>query len=308
MKWISPKVSQWFQVRTHWNDGDGWVSGAPINGIIQGKFEGIDRPLSPIYTVAWFAYFQVDTRAYTKLDENPNDTNVYMQVDITTIHNVIWTSAVSAKDGFIDIGIITWAPGVEPGSKTNAGPEYLYNQSASKAQLYDWIPTNDSNVVCGVIADNGNRTGQTVPIGSWGSHGSGDDNPVPTRSFELVFTEADFNDDGTIKDEKRHLPFLMATRFHPPDRSVSLASNRTLDIDLSVSPFEYIPWAIRKNGSWVSCNRRDDGLMVHEGGGWNKVVKNNFIAQVRNGKIPINANGFRVQRNGWNVSPITPDE
>ena len=310
MEWLTPTVTQHFQVRQIWGaDADKckWASGSPVNGIIQGAYSGVDSITSGSYTIGWFAYFTVQSRAYTKSDENPNDDNVYIRVQITTNHNKIWTSNEQPAGGFVDIGLIVWNPDRKPPATTTSSSLYLSNESASQSQLYDWAGINNNNVVCGVMADNETKRGKTLPNGTWGTHASGDDNPVSIRTFTLTFDDSAFTDDGGLKDECKMMPFVMASRWREQETMTGMAINRTLDIDLTVDPFIYIPWAIMKNGQWVSCNRRSDGLMVYKNGNFSKTVKNSVLARVVNGKLPSNANGFRMKNSKWQVSPITPD-
>lgn len=310
MKWISPAVTQHFQSRIIWGEGNaGWSSGAPRNGTVQNTFSGVDSPSAgSAYTVAWFAYFKVETRAYTKSDENTSDNNIYLQVNITTVHNKVWTSNVAPVDGFIDIGLIAWNPNRQNDHLYTTGV-YLYDQESSKAQLYNWLGLDGNNVVCGVVADNGNRTGQTIPGGPWGSHPGGVDTPVGTRTFTLTFGSNDFNSDGSLKAEKRVLPFCQASRWHMEDPSqIGMSVDPTLNIDLTVEPFIYIPWGIKKSNGYQTCNRLPDGLMVHKGGSWSKVVKNSFMSRVVGNSFPSTSNGFRIHSNKWEVSPLTPDD
>lgn len=310
MEWLTPKVTQYFQARNIWGVGNfGWTSGRPTNETRQGSFSGVDSPASwcDPYTVAWYAYFQVDTRAYDNLDENPNDENIYIQVDITTLHNKLWTSNSPASDGFIDIGLIAWDADRVPPAKESVSGLYLHDQANAKSQLYNWLGITDNNVICGIIADNGYKTGQTVPSGSWGAHVSGTDTPTAKRSFSLKFGPSAFEDDGSLKDSYKYLPFSHATRYHDNDLT-GLNSSRTLDIDLSLDPFIYIPWAIKKSDGYVSCNRLENGLTVYKDGGWNHVVKNSILSRVINNKFPRTSNGFRIKNSKWDVSPITPSD
>lgn len=310
MQWLTPTITQHFQLRQIWGLGShAWTSGAPASGIIIGENSSVDSPVTSgnPYTVAWYAYFRVNTRAYTKEDENINDENIYIEIKIATLHNKLWTSNASEQDGFVDIGVLSWDSNRKPPAETIVSQEYIHNQSAAKTQLYDWAGISDSNVICGVIADNGYKTGQTVPNGAWGTHLGGIDTPVAERTFTMVFDASYFNDDGTLKEQYRMMPFNYALRSHPGSGTVRMTLDRTIDVDLSVDPFIYIPWAIMKNGQWVSCNRRPDGLMVYKNGSFSKAVRNSILARVRNGKLPSNANGFRMKNNKWQVSPITPD-
>lgn len=315
MRWLSPTITQYFQARNIWGtEYHAWTSGAPVNSTLPGQYSGVDSPASGTkYTVAWFAYFRVETRAYAKNDENPNDSNIYLQIKITTVHNKLWTSNTNAADGFIDIGLIAFDASRAAPSYTEQSGIYLHNQDSAKNQLYTWAGISDSNIICGVVADNGYKTGQTVPGGTWGTHVNGVDTPVGTKTFTLVFSQNDFNEDGTLKESKRMMPFVHSTRYHKNEAGsmvdvTGLTLEPTLDINLEVDPFIYIPWAIMKSGKWESCNRRDDGLMVCKNGSFSKVVKNSIVSMVVNGKLPSTSNGFRVQGGKWEVSPITPDE
>lgn len=309
MEYLTPTITQYVQIRELWGaagDRMRWKSGIP-SGVRMGETSIVDTPDSEVpYTVAWFTYFRIDTRAYDKLDENPNDDNIYLEIKITTIHNKMWTSTESPADGFIDIGVLAWNPTRKPPASTTGYPLVYQDHEAARRQLYEWAGIDENNIICGVIADNKSKLGMVDPGGTWGSHPNGEDVPRGAIPFTMTFTPDSFNDDGTPKEQ--YMPFVWASRWHEASNDTAgLQVSRTVDIDLSIDPFIYIPWAVKGSNGYLSCNRLPDGLMVHQNNSWSKVVKNSILARVVNNKFPKSANGFRVKREKWSVSPITPD-
>lgn len=316
MKWLTPTITKHFQIRTIWGANASsctWSSGTPWNKLVkEGSYSGTDSP-SGRYTAAWFAYFTVNVRPYTKLDENPSDNNIYLDIKIITNHNKIWTSNEASAGGFIDIGLIAWSPKNKPSYPnavidTTSTNLYLNDYQNALKQLYGYAGVTDDDVICGAMSDNGQKTGGTVPNGTWGSHPNGADSSARTQNFTLKFDESCFKDDGTLMDKYKRLPFYMLSRYRPDDSHATLAVTATIDTDLSIDPFIYIPWGIKKSTGWLSCNRNNNGLVVREKGSWSKIVKNSVLSRVINNKFPSSSDGYRVKSEKWNVSPITPPD
>lgn len=290
-----------------------WSSGASSYVMQGGAFDPTDHPVGDPYTLAWYAYFKMDVRAYTKSDENQSDTNVYLKVTLTTQHNKVWSSNDTAhQEGFVDVGAIVWnsTPPLkkQPYSFEGGFDGLLYDQDGAIRQLYDWAGVNDNNVVCGIVGDNGQMKAKTMPVGSWGTHNGTDSGALAPREFTLVYPESCFNNDGQLKEEFRKPPFAWVHRGRQAVLPLAdLYVEDTIQINLDIDPFIYIPWAIRKSGEYLTCNRREDGLTVYKNGGFNKVVTNSILSIVVGNNFPNNSNGFRIHNNKWEVSPITPD-
>lgn len=312
MRWRSPTINKYFQMRRIWHSPDhspSWNSGT-VAEVVEGTYVGTDSPKSvddggDLYTLAWYAYFYMNARAYDLVDEDPSDENIYLSITIRTVHNCVWSNTETDKtENFNDIAVLVWTTSnKQPYDIEEDMPILLGDYEAAVDQLYNWAGIDGGNVVCGCVGDIGAQESMTTPGGSWGQH-AGTDTAWPDvedKSFTLTFPPSAFNADGSLKDEYKILPFVFAKRSREPsDAEAILEVERTVTIDLNIDPgMSYIPWAIRKQGSYVSCNRLADGLTLRKNGSFAKVVKNSAVSSKPDGQ--------RVQGNRWIASPITPE-
>lgn len=313
MEWLTPTtIVKYFQIRRIWcsylDYSPYWHSGI-TDEVYEGKFNGIDYPEGDLYTIAWYAYFKVAIRAYDRVDEDPTDTNIYLQVKITTIHNAVWSSIEPEHEHFNDVGALVWTVSNQqpPAHVENQAP-LLGNYQAAINQLYNWAGVNNNNVVCGVVGDIGSKEAKTLPNGTWGTH-SGTDTPVAERTFTLTLPASAFNPDGSIKPAYSVLPFVFCKRSREPvDEEAILETVRTINLDLTLDPFIYIPWGVRKSGDFVSCNRLAAGLTKKTSSGFTRIIKNSILSRIVDGQIPSTSNGFRKTQTSWEVSPLTPED
>ena len=329
-KRVSDIFTQRFQYRQLWGTSDrGWANGAQ-NGVSLGN-PGTNNTPTGNWTVAWFLDCTCQFYAYTKNDEDPDNFNVYIKIDIECHHNKLWTSNDTPSGGYIDIGAIYLSPDNKPAPPStyrefthnattadSGSPIYLHNASGALSQLESDIGANNGTWLAGVICDNGTKEGKTITPGhdhdsSWGTH-SGTDSSGWTITHTLVFTPSDYDDDGKMNLENVVIPFYIATRWWPSELVTKSGITTLFDFDLTGDPFSYVPWAIRKSGSWRSCddhrdsNNNKNGLMVRKSGSFSHLILNSPL----NPNVPGDSNGFRVVdktktgRRRFGVSPKTP--
>lgn len=320
MIWIGPRVTQTFQIRWSWGDVDGadrpihhaWANGS--EGITRNGSVRDDYPTGT-WALAWFCDASIDVRPYIKSDTDPNDENIYVEIGITINKSKVWSCNMitPATAPFIDISGIVWDPSKKDTYTQVYSPLYG-DVSGSENQLFGW---SGGTTLAGVSGNNQSRGARTWPGGSWSTSHNGTNTPVSRRTFTVTFTEDDFDESGSLKPSKRKMPFYSVSRWHPGYDSqgrdeVDLSSYSILNFNLSGIEFKYVPWAIAKT-NWKTCDRIEgdrnkDGLTVRKSGAYNNhIIMNDMFSKVIGNRIPDDADGFRIVKNKWAVSPITPE-
>ena len=333
MEVVSKTFKQRFQYRKLWgSEPNHWNNNAP-NGVYLGVWNGTGTNTPEgVWTVAWFMDCLAEMYAYTMYDEDPTDLNVYVHINIHCNHNQLWTSNDVAANGYIDIGAIYLNPNNLPAIDQNTGkrealrvwhhpcpsgeepdgnaPIYLENPTGAKYQLEQDIGASRGAWLGGVICNTKSKEGQlitppNIPDGGWGVHNGTDANGWDLVSV-LTFGPDAYDGDGKLKLENVQMPFYIASRGWTSWYQTDSVLESLFDFDIvGDSPFVYIPWAIKKSGNWVSCNRRSDGLSTRKSSNWSTHI---IVNSPLNPNVPGDSSGFRKTGNKWRVSPLTPEE
>lgn len=212
------------------------------------------------YDGSWNGYmnFHVDFDISCVIDDSVQ----YMDCTISNMNSSYSYGYQSDGYGFINAGAICWSMPSSVSERMTIPP----NEGAPEPldpvwnQIVEAMPTLPGSAIFGVMMGDNYALGIARTFGGIYSRRFFLGGTLPTSMNLVNGMSRWYNWDG--------IPM--------PDRRAVIQTTNSYEINLSDINWRYRPWAIRKSGSWASCNRSGGALGIRKNGAF-RTIENDEV-------------------------------